>query len=39
MKTYLKMLISDPSTLRSALSVGMQHLSWVSTDTGAPAKA
>ena len=39
MKTYLKMLISDPSTLRSALSVGMQHLSWVSTDTGAPANA
>jgi len=35
--TYLKMLISDPSTLRSALSVGFQHLSWVSTDTGAPA--
>ena len=35
--TYLKMLISDPSTLRSAISVGMQHLSWVSTDTGAPA--
>jgi radical SAM superfamily enzyme YgiQ (UPF0313 family) len=37
MGTYLKMLISDPSTLRSAISVGMQHLSWVSTDTGAPA--
>ena len=35
--TYLKMLISDPSTLRSAISVGMQHLNWVSTDTGAPA--
>jgi radical SAM superfamily enzyme YgiQ (UPF0313 family) len=35
-KTYLKMLISDPSTLRSAISVGLQHLSWVSTDTGAP---
>ncbi len=34
--TYLKMLLSDPSTLRSALNVGFQHLSWVSTDTGAP---
>jgi radical SAM superfamily enzyme YgiQ (UPF0313 family) len=34
--TYLKMLISDPSTLRTALSVGLQHLSWVSMDTGAP---
>ncbi len=32
--TYMKMLISDRSTLRSALSVGMQHLSWASTDTG-----
>ena len=37
--TYLKMLVSDPSTLRSALSVGFQHLSWVSTDTGAPANS
>lgn len=37
MLTYLKMLISDPSTLRSALNVGIQHLSWVSTDTGSPA--
>ena len=36
--TYLKMLISDPSTLRSALSVGLQHLSWVSTDSGTPAR-
>ena len=36
MMTYLKMLVSDPSTLKSALNVGMQHLSWVSTDTGAP---
>ena len=39
MMTYLKMLLSDPSTLRSALSVGLQHLSWVSTDTGSPAGA
>lgn len=37
MVTYLKMLLSDPSTFRSALNVGLQHLSWVSTDTGSPA--
>lgn len=36
MLTYLKMLFSDFSTLKSALSVGMQHLSWAGTDTGAP---
>jgi radical SAM superfamily enzyme YgiQ (UPF0313 family) len=36
MLTYLKMLFSDPSTLKSALDVGMQHLSWASTDSGAP---
>ena len=34
MVTYLKMLVSDFSTLRSAISVGLQHLSWASTDTG-----
>jgi anaerobic magnesium-protoporphyrin IX monomethyl ester cyclase len=34
--TYMKMLMSDWSTVRSALSVGLQHLSWASTDTGAP---
>jgi len=28
--TYLKMLISDPLTLKSALSVGFQHLIWSS---------
>lgn len=28
--TYLKMLMSDFSTIRSALSVGFQHLSWQS---------
>jgi hypothetical protein len=28
MFTYLRMLLSDWSTLRSAVSVGMQHLSW-----------
>ncbi len=26
--TYLKMLLSDVSTMKSALSVGLQHLSW-----------
>jgi anaerobic magnesium-protoporphyrin IX monomethyl ester cyclase len=35
--TYLKMLLSDRSTLRSAVSVGLQHLSWAATDTGSPA--
>lgn len=39
--TYLKMLLSDRSTLRSALSVGWQHLNWqginfARTDTGLP---
>ena len=34
--TYLKMLLSDWSTIKSALSVGLQHLSWASTDSGAP---
>lgn len=28
MLTYLKMLVSDPSTISSALSVGMQTLKW-----------
>ncbi len=32
--TYLKMLVSDRSTFKSAVSVGVQHLSWASTDTG-----
>jgi anaerobic magnesium-protoporphyrin IX monomethyl ester cyclase len=32
--TYLKMLISDPSTIKTAINVGLQHLSWASTDTG-----
>ena len=36
MLTYLKMLLSDRSTVKSALSVGLQHLSWASTDSGAP---
>ena len=34
MLTYLKMLISDTSTFRTALNVGLQHLNWASTDTG-----
>jgi radical SAM superfamily enzyme YgiQ (UPF0313 family) len=39
MMTYLKMLISDRSTLRSAVSVGWQHLNWAATDTGAPVSS
>ena len=39
MATYLKMLVSDPSTLKSAVNVGLQHLNWVSTDTGSPVGA
>ncbi len=39
MLTYLKMLISDPSTVKSALDVGLQHLNWASTDTGMPVTA
>lgn len=34
--TYLKMLVSDRSTLRSAISVGWQHLNWAATDSGSP---
>jgi radical SAM superfamily enzyme YgiQ (UPF0313 family) len=36
MFTYLKMLLSDVSTIKSALSVGLQHLSWAATDEGTP---
>jgi radical SAM superfamily enzyme YgiQ (UPF0313 family) len=32
--TYLKMLISDRSTFKTAIDVGLQHISWASTDTG-----
>ena len=39
MFTYLKMLFSDFSTVKSALSVGLQHLSWASSDTGAPVES
>lgn len=31
--TYLKMLTSDLSTLKSALNVGLQHLSWSSSNS------
>ena len=34
MLTYLKMLVSDPSTIQSALSVGFQHLNWQLSKTG-----
>ena len=33
--TYLKMLVSDWSTIRSAISVGLQHLSWASGESEA----
>jgi radical SAM superfamily enzyme YgiQ (UPF0313 family) len=36
MLTYLKMLFSDVSTFKTALNVGLQHLSWAGSDTGAP---
>ena len=34
--TYLKMIFSDWSMVRSALDVGLQHLSRAATDSGAP---
>ncbi len=34
--TYMKMLMSDWSTLRSAWEVGISHLNWSSTDSGMP---
>jgi anaerobic magnesium-protoporphyrin IX monomethyl ester cyclase len=36
MFTYLKMLFTDWSTMKSALRVGFEHLSWASTDSGQP---
>lgn len=39
MFTYLKMLLSDFSTLRSAINVGLSHLSWSATETGLPIKS
>lgn len=32
--TYFKMLVSDTSTFKTAVNVGLQHLSWASTDSG-----
>jgi anaerobic magnesium-protoporphyrin IX monomethyl ester cyclase len=32
--TYMKMLLSDPSTMKTAFNVGLQHISWASTDKG-----
>jgi anaerobic magnesium-protoporphyrin IX monomethyl ester cyclase len=34
--TYLKMLMYDSSTMKTALNVGFQHLFWASSDEGAP---
>ncbi len=34
MLTYVKMLLSDWGTMKTALNVGLQHLSWASTDSG-----
>jgi anaerobic magnesium-protoporphyrin IX monomethyl ester cyclase len=34
--TYLKMLMYDSSTMKTALNVGLQHLFWASSDEGAP---
>lgn len=34
--TYLKMLMYDWSTMKTAMNVGLQHLLWASSDEGAP---
>lgn len=34
--TYLKMLMYDWSTLKTALNVGIQHVFWANSDEGAP---
>ena len=34
--TYLKMLMYDWSTMKTALNVGIQHLFWANSDSGAP---
>jgi radical SAM superfamily enzyme YgiQ (UPF0313 family) len=34
--TYLKMLMYDWSTMKTALNVGFQHLFWASSDSGTP---
>lgn len=37
--TYAKMVLSDPSTLKSALNVGWQHLSWANRKSGHPVES
>lgn len=37
--TYLKMLLSDTRTFKSALNVGLQHLGWVGDRAEGPAQA
>jgi radical SAM superfamily enzyme YgiQ (UPF0313 family) len=34
--TYLKMLMYDWSTMKTAINVGLQHIFWASSDEGAP---
>lgn len=34
--TYLKMLLYDWSTMKTAINVGLQHFFWASSDSGAP---
>jgi anaerobic magnesium-protoporphyrin IX monomethyl ester cyclase len=34
--TYLKMLLYDWSTMKSAINVGLQHVFWANSDEGAP---
>jgi radical SAM superfamily enzyme YgiQ (UPF0313 family) len=34
--TYLKMLMYDWSTMKTAINVGLQHIFWASSDSGAP---
>jgi radical SAM superfamily enzyme YgiQ (UPF0313 family) len=34
--TYLKILLYDWSTMKTAINVGLQHLFWASSDEGAP---
>jgi radical SAM superfamily enzyme YgiQ (UPF0313 family) len=36
MWTYVKMLFTDWSTMKTALNVGLQHVSWAASDTGLP---
>lgn len=36
--TYLKMLLYDWSTMKTALNVGLQHFFWSTSDSGAPVR-